>query len=129
MISRLKKFVAAGLALAVAATALPVISPAEAGHRGWGKHHHHHYSSRRDNSGAAVAAGIIGLAAGAMIGSSMAQSRTYHAPPPRYRAPRVNYAPAPWTADWYAYCASKYRSFDPRTGTYITYSGYERLCR
>lgn len=38
-------------------------------------------------------------------------------------------APEPWTDDWYAYCASKYRSFNPRTGRYLAYSGRYRLCR
>ena len=35
----------------------------------------------------------------------------------------------PWTAEWYAYCADKYRSFDARTGTYTAYSGQKRFCR
>ncbi len=56
-----------------------------------------------------------------------------------YRAPRY-YRPAPppvvnrgvlqpFTPAWYAYCAAKYRSFNPRTGTYTTYSGRQRFCR
>ncbi|WP_414832009.1 BA14K family protein [Afifella sp. YEN Y35] len=50
--------------------------------------------------------------------------RPYYGPPPvRYGAPR------PWTREWYAYCSSKYRSFDPRTGTYRPYNGPRRLCR
>ena len=32
-------------------------------------------------------------------------------------------------ADWLAYCAAKYRSFDPNTGTYVTYSGEVVPCR
>lgn len=35
----------------------------------------------------------------------------------------------PWTADWYAYCSQRYRSFDPGTGLYTTYSGERALCR
>jgi hypothetical protein len=27
------------------------------------------------------------------------------------------------------YCAAKYRSYDPSTGTYVTYSGEVRACR
>ncbi len=38
-------------------------------------------------------------------------------------------APAPFTADWFAYCAEKYRSFEPSTGTYTTYGGARRVCR
>ncbi|WP_316859911.1 BA14K family protein [uncultured Cohaesibacter sp.] len=44
-------------------------------------------------------------------------------PPPRY------YRPAPWTREWYSYCHSKYRSFNPRTGYFTTYSGYQKFCR
>ncbi len=34
-----------------------------------------------------------------------------------------------WTAQWYQYCASRYRSFDRDTGTYTTYSGRRQVCR
>lgn len=37
--------------------------------------------------------------------------------------------PEPWTDEWYAYCAAKYRSFDPNTGMYLAYSGKYRMCR
>ncbi len=37
--------------------------------------------------------------------------------------------PEPWTPQWYSYCSTKYRSFDPGTGTYVTYSGETMLCR
>jgi len=37
--------------------------------------------------------------------------------------------PAPYTAQWYAYCAAKYLSFEPGTGLYTTYSGLKRACR
>ena len=70
----------------------------------------------------------------------------YVAPRPRYRPyPRVvervpvydapvyrgysEYAPEPWTPDWYAYCASKYRSFDVNTGTFQPYYGPRQVCR
>jgi len=35
----------------------------------------------------------------------------------------------PGGAAWLEYCASKYRSFDPETGTYVTYSGEVVPCR
>jgi len=53
-------------------------------------------------------------------------------PPRRWRRPPPAYygAPRPWTRAWYGYCASKYRSFDPRSGTYQPYGGGpRRLCR
>ena len=36
--------------------------------------------------------------------------------------------PAAWTAQWYQYCAGKYRSFDPETGLYTSYSGRRQVC-
>jgi hypothetical protein len=36
---------------------------------------------------------------------------------------------APHGAGWLEYCAAKYRSFDPNTGTYVTYSGEVVPCR
>jgi hypothetical protein len=50
------------------------------------------------------------------------------APPPAPYQP-VGYRPQPWTEDWYAYCSSRYRSFNPRSGTFVGYDGYERFCR
>jgi hypothetical protein len=74
---------------------------------------------RRDRGGE-IAAGVLGgLALGAIIGSAAS------APPPVYYAPGPNYA----ADDWMAYCASKYRSFDPRSGTYLGYDGYRHPCR
>ena len=48
----------------------------------------------------------------------------YYAPAPRYR-----YRPAAWTPEWYAYCSRKYRSFNPDTGYFRTYSGNYKFCR
>ncbi|SNY94196.1 BA14K-like protein [Cohaesibacter sp. ES.047] len=56
----------------------------------------------------------------------------------RYDLPRRHYRPVrprhyarprPWSGAWYSYCHSKYRSFNPRTGYYTTYSGRKRFCR
>lgn len=58
----------------------------------------------------------------------------YYAPPP---PPPVTYydtrpyvaRPAPgYDPDAVARCASRFRSFNVRTGTYVTYEGEERLC-
>ncbi|WP_349370662.1 BA14K family protein [Salinarimonas sp.] len=70
--------------------------------------------------GAAVAAGIIGLATGAILG----QALTVPQPPVR-RAPRVRYG----DADAIAYCARKYRSFDPHSFTFLGYDGRRHYCR
>ncbi len=73
---------------------------------------------RRDSG--AVAAGVIGgLALGAMIGAAAAQP-----PPPAYYG-----RPYGGDRDWLAYCSSKYRSFDPRSGTYLGYDGLRHPCQ
>ena len=71
--------------------------------------------------GAFALGAITGLAVGAI-----AANPRYRRPPPQRRYYR---RPAPWTPAWYRYCSRKYRSFNPRTGYFITYSGYRRFCR
>jgi hypothetical protein len=83
------------------------------GPRYYGRPHYY----RRGN-GAAVAAGVAGLAAGALIGSAIA-SQAQAAPPP---------PPAAVDPQLSAYCARKYRSFDPVTGTYLAYTGERIVC-
>ncbi len=140
-------------AIAVIGLAAVSLSPAEAG----GRHHGHYYRGdyyRGGNySGGAAPAGVIGLATGAIIGSALSGPRYYGGPvyydpppyrylpphaypyrsrayvnPPRYYQPPA-YRPVQWSPEWVAYCARKYRSFNPRTGTYRTYSGRVRMCR
>jgi len=49
---------------------------------------------------------------------------TYYGQPSRsYRAP------APWTRDWYNACTARYRSFDPRSGTFLGYDGRRHFCQ
>jgi hypothetical protein len=49
---------------------------------------------------------------------------------PSYREPygvkRVSVEP--WTGAWFDYCSSRYRSFNPRTGTYVGHDGKSRFC-
>jgi hypothetical protein len=61
---------------------------------------------------------VAGLAAGALIGSAIA-SQAQAAPPP---------PPAAVDPQLSAYCARKYRSFDPVTGTYLAYTGERIVC-
>jgi len=76
------------------------------------RHHHGH-------GGSALAAGAVGLAAGALIGSAIAGSQAQAAPPP-----------PPGTVDpqLAAYCARKYRSYDPATGTFLSTNGMRYVC-
>lgn len=128
---RYLKPVAAAVALAVGASTL--VGPAEAG---YGHHHRHHHG---DGAELAVA-GIFGLAAGALLGSALAQPeapRYYYdpayapAPPPPvvYQDAASLYGgPAPWTQAWYDYC-SQFPSFDPRTGYVYGADGAYHFCR
>lgn len=147
-----KAFVLAAASLAsVVATA----STASADHRGW-RHHH-------SDNGDALAAGVIGLAAGAIIGGALADSRanqrvyidpprpayrpyyghrpTYYRPAPRYYEPAPVYnrpvvyerpvvygGYEPWSRGWYDYCSTRYRSFNPSTGTFRGYDGRDHFC-
>ncbi|MCX5569342.1 BA14K family protein [Kaistia nematophila] len=78
---------------------------------GGGWHGGYYYG---DNwGGAAAAAGIMGLATGAIIANSANQPRYYE---------------GGYGGDYVAYCASRYRTFDPRTGTYVGFDGYRHRC-
>lgn len=77
---------------------------------------------RRGNGGAAVAGAIIGLGVGAAIAS--ANQPRYYRSAPSYSGSYAFRSP-----EWYDYCASRYRSFDPRSGTYQPYNGPRRVCR
>jgi hypothetical protein len=82
-------------------------------------------------NGDAWGAGLFGFGVGAIIGSALAPQEVYVVPPPppAYYYGPVAFGPPPWTPDWYAYCSSRYRSFDPSTGYFMGYDGYPHLCR
>ncbi|MDQ0505665.1 BA14K family protein [Xanthobacter agilis] len=62
----------------------------------------------RDNTGAWIAAGIVGAAIGAAAVSAAQQQRAQQ--------------------DAVAYCMQRYRSYNPRTGTYTGYDGLQHPC-
>jgi hypothetical protein len=73
-------------------------------------HHRHHH-----RGGAAIA----GFAAGAILGGALA-SRPYgyaYAPGPVYGG-----------SDAVRYCMSRFKSYDPGSGTYLGYDGYRHPC-
>jgi hypothetical protein len=79
-----------------------------------------YYYGRRHyyRGGDAVAAGVVGLAAGALIAGAIAnQAQAAPPPPPGTVDPRLA-----------AYCARKYRSYDPGSGTYLAMSGERIVC-
>ncbi|WP_316859910.1 BA14K family protein [uncultured Cohaesibacter sp.] len=113
-----KKSIAAFAMIATLATTATIALPTDEAQAGSG--------------GAFVAGAITGIAAGAI--ASHAHARNYgYGYAPRYRYPRpgvYHYGrPAPWSPAWYSYCSSRYRSFNPRTGYYMSYSGSYRFCR
>lgn len=121
MSNNILKGIAVAAALSVGAMTLA--TPAEAG-----------------KSGRNLAVGaLLGLGAAAIISGSQRRHYNYgygpgpyyYAPPPvaYVPAPVYRYAPAPWTPAWYNYCSQRYRSFDPRSGTFQPYNGPRRLCR
>jgi hypothetical protein len=71
------------------------------------------YYYRRDR-GNALAAGALGLATGAIIGGAIAQSQAQAAPV--------------YGSNTAAYCAQRYRSYDPASGTYLGYDGLRHPC-
>jgi hypothetical protein len=126
------------LSAAIVATTLAMLPAASAGD--W-RHRHHN----RGN-GDAIAAGVLGLAAGALIVGALNNPQpSYYdpgyddygryprpAPVRRYYAePRVVYNDGyaePWTRGWYEYCSDRYRSFNARTGTFTGYDGEQHFC-
>ena len=131
-------FKTAIMGAALAATTLATLPAANADD--WRHRHRHH-------NGDAIAAGVVGLAAGALIAGALSN------PQPRYNSnydydddyeyrevrpfrryyaqPRVVYADRyaePWTRAWYEYCSDRYRTFNSRTGTFTGNDGDQHFC-
>jgi hypothetical protein len=124
-------------ATVAAATLVPVLE-AGAGER-WReqrpRHPQHHH--RQDATGDLVAAGVLGLAVGIIAAAALDGSSSGGGYPDASGYPPAPYGGAsaayggqiePWTRDWYQYCATRYRSFDPQTGTFRGYDGYDHFC-
>jgi hypothetical protein len=81
-------------------------------------------------------AGVIpGLVAGAVIGGAIAAAPYGYSGGPGYYAPGYyddqyydNGAVGPDGDDAIAYCMQTYRSYDPRSGTYLGNDGYRHPC-
>ncbi|QDP26132.1 BA14K family protein [Bradyrhizobium cosmicum] len=88
--------------------------------RGWGGHHH-------GGVGIGIGAGIAGaLIGGAIIGAT--QPYGYYGYPPGYYGPAY-VAPPPYVdSDAVGYCAQRFRSYDPYSGTYLGYDGLRHPC-
>ena len=69
-----------------------------------------------------------GLLGGAIVGGALAApyyGEPYYYPPAAYGP---GYYPAPGIGGDASYCASRYRSYDPATGTYLGYDGVRHPC-
>ncbi len=78
-----------------------------------------------------------GFAAGAIIGGIIASQRPYYYEPYPYQYYGPVYAPGPYyggPAPYYGggdpvgYCMSRFRSYDPVSGTYMGYDGFRHPC-
>ena len=139
-------FKTAILSAAVAATVLAPMAGAEAGDF---RRHHRDRPHHASNDADLLAAGIFGVAIGAIvIGSINDREPAVVQPRPRPhwdefpRAPRdpeaispkviaydgYDAAAEPWSDEWFQYCEDRYRTFDPRTGTYVAKGGKRRFC-
>jgi hypothetical protein len=75
--------------------------------------------------GCAVGAGVV---AGAIIGGAIANSQPrYYGPGPGYYYGGPGYYGPP-PGDAVAYCMDRFKSYDPRSGTYLGYDGYRHPC-
>ena len=80
----------------------------------------------RGDAGIGVGAGIAGaLIGGAIIGAT--QPYGYYGYGPGYYGPAY-VAPAPYVGDAVSYCAQRFRSYDPYSGTYLGYDGLRHPC-
>jgi hypothetical protein len=77
------------------------------------------YYNRGRRGGAGVAAGMIG---GMILGGMLAGPRAYD------YAPGPSYGPGYYGGDAVGYCMQRFKSYDPRSGTYLGYDGYRHPC-
>lgn len=136
-----KKIIAIATGLALALGTVAVSAPASArgggGHGGgghwaggghWGGGHWRGggWGGRNYYRGGAY---LGGLAAGAVIGGALAAPYGYYGGPYAYE-PDYDYGPGvyaqPDRDD--AYCAQRFRSYDPASGTYLGYDGLRHPC-
>jgi hypothetical protein len=72
----------------------------------------------------------IGLGAG-ILGSAIVESNRGSYYDDGYRRSSYGYRRGGWVGSqaWLDYCYSRYKSFDPYSGTYMGYDGYRHACR
>jgi hypothetical protein len=110
------KTTAAIAALVLAAASVMAVTPADAQ---W--HHHFHGRHGHFHGGG----GLAGFAAGAILGGVLAAQEPYYYGP--VYGPPV-YGPPVYDGNGVAYCESRFKSYDPASGTYLGYDGYRHSC-
>jgi hypothetical protein len=102
----MKKLIVGGIAALMAVgISAAAVAPAQA----YYYYPHHHYYGGYWGPGPAIGAGILGFAAGAAIAGAAANSR--------------------YSDDGHVQaCLDAYRSYDPRSDTYLGYDGYRHRC-
>jgi hypothetical protein len=112
------KFLATATALALAASSVVAVSAASA--QGWRHHGGYHGGYHRGYRGGGA---IAGFAAGALIGGALASQQGYYGP---------GYVEGPayveGGGDAADYCLSRFKSYDPASGTYLGYDGARHPC-
>ena len=106
------------LLIAVLLIALSSPVMADWHHGGGGGHEWHGGGWHGDWHGNGGGGGLIGGFLGGLIGSVITA-------PPIETVPEI----VPGTPPWYAYCMSKYRSFDTTTGTFLGLDGVRHPCQ
>jgi hypothetical protein len=108
-----------GGALIAVAAVMTVAAPAEARWRGG-----HHGGYHRGGGGAVIG----GLVAGALIGGAIASSQRGYYGPGYGSGYAPGYYAGPAGGDEVSYCLSRYKSYDPGSGTYLGYDGQRHPC-
>lgn len=98
---------------AAKATSAEPVQATQVQYRNWDRRYDGRRHWRRDRWSRGVGPFLGGLATGAIIGGA---ARGYGS------------GTAGVGSDAYARCSERFRSFDPRTGTYTTYGGETRVC-
>jgi hypothetical protein len=106
--------VALALAVALVVSTGAIADPRGGWGRGWGHHGGHHW--RPSNPATSFWGGVLG----GWIGSQFNRNRD-----DEEEIDEIE----PWSKTWFAYCTKRYRSFDPETGTFLSFDGERRFCK
>ncbi len=95
-------------------------------YRGYRRYGHRYRYGPRFYGGVVIGAPFaFGVYRGGYYPHDGYRSRAYrHRPARRYRGGHE-----PWSAAWLASCSARYRTFNPRTGSYFYKPGRQRFCR